>query len=50
MMVGCLRESFTAVLDGFRKTSAVEIGRKRIVISDRAQLEQAISQRTGSVS
>ena len=50
VMVGCLRESFTAVLDGFRKTSAVEIGRKRIVISDRAQLEQAISQLTGSVS
>ena len=32
-MDGCPRESFTAVLDGFRKTSAVEIGRKRIVIS-----------------
>ena len=28
-MVGCLRESFTAVLDGFGKTFAVEIGRKR---------------------
>ena len=49
-MVGCLREGFTTVLDWFRKTSAVEIGRKRIVISNRKRLEQAISQRTGSVS
>ena len=49
-MVGCLRESYTAVLDRFRNTSAVEIGRKRIVIVDRAQLDQAISQRTGSAS
>jgi CRP-like cAMP-binding protein len=49
-MVGCLRESFTAVLDRFRKTSAVEIGRKRITIVDRSQLEQAISQRAGSGS
>ena len=49
-MVGCLRESFTAVLDRFRKTDAVEIGRKRIVISDMAQLEHAINQRTGSGS
>ena len=49
-MVGCLRESFTAVLDRFRETSAVEIGRKRIVIVDRTQLDKAISQRTGSAS
>ena len=49
-MVGCLRESFTAVLDRYRKTSAVEIGRKRIAITDRTQLEQAINQRTGSAS
>ncbi len=46
-MVGCLRESLTGALDGFKRTGALEIGRKRIDIIDRAQLEQVVTQRSG---
>ena len=46
-MVGCLRESLTGVLDGFKRSGALEIGRKRIDIVDRAQLEQVVAQRSG---
>ncbi len=46
-MVGCLRESLTAVLDRFKHSDALSIGRKRVEITDRAQLEQVVSQRSG---
>ena len=44
-MVGCLRESFTAVLDRFKRSHAVKTGRKHIQILDRAQLERVVEQR-----
>ena len=47
-MVGCLRESFTVVLDRFKESGAVTIGRKRIEITDRAQLESVVTQRSGT--
>ena len=47
-MVGCLRESFTAVLDRFKGSGALTTGRKRIEIIDRTQLQTVVSQRTGS--
>ena len=49
-MVGCLRESFTTALDGFKRSGAVETGRKRIQITDRAQLQQVVNQRSGNPS
>ncbi len=48
-MVGCLRESFTVVLDEFKKSGALTVGRKRVEITDREQLERAVLQRTGGV-
>ena len=47
-MVGCLRESFTAVLDRFKSSGALTTGRKRIEITDYSQLQTVVSQRTGS--
>ena len=44
-MVGCLRESLTVTLDRFKESGAVAIGRKRIEITDRSQLESVVSQR-----
>ena len=49
-MVGCLRESLTVTLDRFKGTEAVAIGRRRIELTDRAQLEQVVSQRSGILS
>ena len=46
-MVGCLRESFTTVLDRFKRSEAVATGRKRIQITDRTQLERIVFQRSG---
>jgi len=46
-MVGCLRESFTTVLDRLKRSNAVATGRKRIQITDRAQLERIVFQRSG---
>ncbi len=46
--VGCLRESFTAVLDRFKRSGAVTTGRKRIKVTDRAQIEGIINQRSGA--
>lgn len=46
-MVGCLRESFTAVIDRFKDSEAVITGRKRIEITDRSQLEWVVGQRSG---
>ena len=46
-MVGCLRESLTTILDRFKDSNAITIGRKRIAIRDRAQLESVVSQRSG---
>ena len=46
-MIGCLRESFTAVLDRFKGSGVLTTGRKRIEITDRAQLQTVVSQRTG---
>ena len=45
--VGCLRESFTVVLDRFKRGGAVTTGRKRINITNRAQLQGIVNQRTG---
>ena len=45
-MVGCVRVSFTAVLDRFKHTDAVSTDRKRIQIADRAQLEQVVGQKS----
>lgn len=49
-MVGCLRESLTAVLDEFKKSGALAVGRKRIEITDRAQLERVVIQRAGETA
>ena len=46
-MVGCLRESFTATVNGFKRSGAVETGRKRIEIVDRGKLEWIVNQRSG---
>ncbi len=46
--VGCLRESFTAVLDRFKRSGAVATGRKRIKVTDRAQIEGVINQRSAN--
>ena len=46
-MIGCLRESLTAALDGFKRSGALEIGRKRIHITDPAQLLAVVAQRAG---
>ena len=45
-MVGCLRESFTETLDRFKQSRALTVGRKRIEIVDRSQLEWVVSQRS----
>ncbi len=45
-MVGCLRESLTATLDGLKRTQAVAISRKKITITDRAQLEGVVTGRS----
>ena len=45
-MVGCLRESLTVTLDRFKSSDAVAIGRKRIEITDRTQLERVVKQRS----
>ncbi len=47
-MVGCLRESVTVALDRFKQSDAISIGRKRIEITDRAQLERVVSQRSAN--
>ena len=44
-MVGCLRESFTAVIDRFKESEALTTGRRHIEITDRSQLERVVSQR-----
>jgi CRP/FNR family transcriptional regulator, cyclic AMP receptor protein len=41
-MVGVYRESITATLNGLRAQGCIDIGHKRIVILDRAQLAAAI--------
>lgn len=46
-MVGCLRESLTVVLDRLKGSGALSIGRKKIEITDRAQLERVVSLRSG---
>ena len=46
-MVGCLRESFTVTLDRFKESQAVATGRRRIEITDRAQLDKVVNQRAG---
>ena len=47
-MVGCLRESFTTVVNRFKNSKAMATGRKRIEITDRAQLERVVDQRSGT--
>ncbi len=47
-MVGCLRESFTSTLDKFKASDAVQVGRKRIEIVDRSQIEEIVGQRSGT--
>ena len=44
-MIGCLRESLTVVLDRFKESGALSIGRKRVVILDRSQLDRVLQQR-----
>ena len=48
--VGCLRESFTVVLDRFKRSAAVTTGRKRIHITSRTQLEGIVNQRSGNAA
>jgi CRP/FNR family cyclic AMP-dependent transcriptional regulator len=43
-MVGCVRESFTAVIDRFKESEALTTGRRHIEITDRSQLERVVSQ------
>jgi len=45
-MVGCLRESITLTLARFKGNGAVAIGRMRIEIVDRPQLQRIVSQRS----
>lgn len=45
-MVGCLRESFTETLGRFKRSQALIVGRKRIEIIDRSQLERTVIQRS----
>ncbi len=47
-MLGCLRESFTVVLERFKRSNAVATGRKRIKVINRAQLEWVVNQRSGT--
>ena len=49
-MIGCLQESFTVTLDQLGRSGAVTIGRKQVVITDRAKLERVVSQRSGRLS
>lgn len=44
-MLGCLRESFTVVLDRFKQSNAVTTGRRHIEITDRDQLVRIVEQR-----
>lgn len=44
-IVGCLRESFTVVLDRFKQSDAVATGRRHIEITDRDQLNRILGQR-----
>ena len=44
-MVGCLRESFTVVLDRFKQSNTVATGRRQIEITDREQLLRVVEQR-----
>ncbi len=46
--VGCLRESFTAALDRFKRSDAVKTGRKHIKVINRDQLEWVVNQRSGT--
>jgi len=50
LMVGCRCETLTVTLDRFKRSEAVAIGRKRIEITDRPQLERVVSQRSGGTS
>ena len=45
-MAGCLRETVTSVLDRFKESDAVSIGRRHIEIRDTGQLERVIRQRS----
>ncbi len=45
-----LRESLPGALDGFRRSGALEIGRRRIEIINRAQFKQVVAQRSGGRS
>ena len=45
LMVGCLRESITVVVDRFKRNQAVAVGRRRIEITDRPYLERVVDQR-----
>ncbi len=45
-----LRDSLTGALDGFKRSGALEIGRKRIEIINRAPLEQVVAQRSGGIA
>lgn len=44
-MVGCRRESFSVIVDRFRRARAVATGRKRIEIIDRSYLEEVVHER-----
>ena len=44
-MIGCLRESLTVVLDRFKESGALSIGRRRVDILDRSQLDRVVQQR-----
>jgi CRP/FNR family transcriptional regulator len=44
-MIGCLRESLTVVLDRFKESGALSIGRRRVDILDRSQLDLVVQQR-----
>ena len=44
-MIGCLRESLTVVLDRFKESGALSIGRRRMDILDRSQLDRVVEQR-----
>jgi len=45
-MLGCLQESLTATLDRFKRSEALSVGRRRIEITDRSQLERVVDFRS----
>ena len=44
-MVGCRRESFSVIIDRFRRAGAILTGRRRIELIDRNHLDRIVHER-----